>query len=113
MSIGQQSEMKVQIAQATLLYAAPVVILLYYLIALGLGSCILQKGRKYRSIRLRRTILGLVSFTLATYFLQSAVLLADAFASTSRISSIPANVIFHHSIGLTSHPMNALSATFC
>ncbi len=82
-------------AQTTLLYAAPVVVLLYYLGALITSACTLQKGLKYRSKRHHQTIVAFVCLIVVTYLLQSGLLITDSFALIQQASSVAANVRTH------------------
>ncbi|KAL8900445.1 MAG: hypothetical protein Q9207_005693 [Kuettlingeria erythrocarpa] len=91
-SIMGHSETRVQMAQAILLYAAPIVVLLYYLVALVTSACTLQKGRKYKSRRQHQTTVAFVCFILVTYLLQSGLLVTDPFAHIQQASSVAANV---------------------
>ncbi|KAL8926297.1 MAG: hypothetical protein Q9208_003019 [Pyrenodesmia sp. 3 TL-2023] len=79
-------------AQATIQYAAPIVVLLYYVGALTSSACILQKGRKYKSKRQHQAIIAVLGFVLATYLFQSGLLAIDSFSPIPRASSVAANV---------------------
>lgn len=88
----RHSETRAQMAKAILLYAAPIVVLLYYLGALITSACTLQKGRKYKSKRQHQTTVAFVCFILFTYLLQSGLLVTDSFALMQQASSVAANV---------------------
>ncbi|KAL8751046.1 MAG: hypothetical protein Q9184_006201, partial [Pyrenodesmia sp. 2 TL-2023] len=87
-----RSQMRVQTAQVTVFYAAPIVVLLYYVGALTTSVCTLQKGRKYKSKRQCQTVVAFVCFIFATYLFQSGLLVIDSFAPIPRASSVAANV---------------------
>lgn len=88
----QQPETNVPVAQAALQYAAPVIVLLYYVGAVAVSLCTLQKGQKQGSSRSHRTIRAATGFVFVTYIVQSALLVADSFALLPKISSVAANV---------------------
>ncbi|KAI4143657.1 MAG: hypothetical protein LQ341_002855 [Variospora aurantia] len=84
--------MNVYVAQAALQYAAPGVVLLYYIGAIAISLCTLQKGQKQGRSRSHQIIRAVIAFVLVTYIIQSALLLADSFALVPKISSVAANV---------------------
>ncbi|KAL8699993.1 MAG: hypothetical protein Q9201_005688 [Fulgogasparrea decipioides] len=86
------SNVKIQKAQAILQYATPAITLLYYAGAAGLAVCTLQKGPRTRRNRSRQITVWGLCFTIATYFLQSVILVTDSFSAAPRISSVAANV---------------------
>ncbi|KAL8959364.1 MAG: hypothetical protein Q9193_003764 [Seirophora villosa] len=88
----QQPETNAHVAQAALQYAAPVIVLLYYVGALAVSLCTLQKGQKQGSSRSHRIIRAAIGFVFVTYIVQSALLVADSFALLPKISSVAANV---------------------
>ncbi|KAL8724853.1 MAG: hypothetical protein Q9181_006647, partial [Wetmoreana brouardii] len=81
-----------QKAQAILQYATPAVVLFYYVGAAGFVICTLQKGPKMRRNRSLQIIFWGLYFTIATYFLQSGILIIDSLSAAPRISSVAANV---------------------
>ncbi|KAI4169508.1 MAG: hypothetical protein LQ343_005648 [Gyalolechia ehrenbergii] len=88
----QQSKTRMEIAQAALQYAAPVAVLLYYLLASAVSVCTLQNGRQRSQSRSWRAITYGIYFVLATYAVQTGLLIFDSLSTTPRISSVAANV---------------------
>ncbi|KAL8690737.1 MAG: hypothetical protein Q9218_003879 [Villophora microphyllina] len=86
------SNIKMQKAQHVLHYLTPAIILLYYLGALGVVICTLQKGRKPKRNISRQTTSWILGYIVASYLAQSGVLLADSISATPRFSSSAANI---------------------
>lgn len=82
-----------QKAQDVLNYLTPPVVLLYYLAAITLAACALQKGRKQKRNTLRQTTFCLLGYVVAVYLAQSGVLVADSLSAAPRLSSAAANVM--------------------
>ncbi|KAI4198240.1 MAG: hypothetical protein LQ350_005402 [Teloschistes chrysophthalmus] len=79
-------------AQDVLQYLTPPVVLLYYLAAVTLAACTLQKGRKQKRSSLRQTTFCLLCYVIAVYLAQSGILVADSLSAAPRLSSPAANI---------------------
>lgn len=88
------STVKMHKAQDVLQYLTPPVVLLYYLAAVTLAACTLQKGRKQKRSSLRQTTFCLLCYVIAVYLAQSGILVADSLSAAPRLSSPAANVNF-------------------
>ncbi|KAL8766770.1 MAG: hypothetical protein Q9194_006173 [Teloschistes cf. exilis] len=86
------SQSKMQKAQDVLNYLTPPVVLLYYLAAITLAACALQKGCKQKRNTLRQTTFCLLGYVVAVYLAQSGILVADSLSAAPRLSSAAANI---------------------
>lgn len=83
---------RMQKAQASLQYAAPAIILLYYLSSIISAVITLQTGHKNKQDRLRRIIIWCVRLTLLSYLVQCGGLAIDSLTAHSTTSTQAANV---------------------
>ncbi|KAL8692247.1 MAG: hypothetical protein Q9224_003998 [Gallowayella concinna] len=86
------SNVRVQKAQRALLYVTPAIILLYYLGAVAVSVCTLQKGRKRKHDRLHHITRWCFNSILITYLAQCVDLLIDSLLPTPTISTVAANI---------------------
>ncbi|KAL8994305.1 MAG: hypothetical protein Q9169_005678 [Polycauliona sp. 2 TL-2023] len=86
------SSIRTHKAEAALQYAAPAIILLYYLSSISFAVFTLQIGRKKKHQRLRHTTIWCVRLILLTYLAQCGDLLADSLSAHPTTSTLAANV---------------------
>ncbi|KAI4281281.1 MAG: hypothetical protein L6R38_003806 [Xanthoria sp. 2 TBL-2021] len=83
---------RMQKAQAALQYAAPAIILLYYLSSIISAVITLQIGHKNKQNRLRQITIWCVRLILFTYLAQCADLVVDSLSAHPTTSTLAANV---------------------
>ncbi|KAI4093721.1 MAG: hypothetical protein LQ339_007624 [Xanthoria mediterranea] len=83
---------RLQKAQALLQYAAPAIVLLYYLFSILSAVITLQTGRKNKQPRLRQITIWCVRLILVTYLAQCGDLVIDSFSARQTTSTLAANI---------------------
>lgn len=83
---------RMQKAQAALQYAAPAIVLFYYLFSILSAVITLQTGHKYKQPRLRQITIWCVRLILVTYLAQWGDLVIDSISAHQTTSTLATNV---------------------